>query len=195
MWMLNKITLVILCLVATTLAYAATRPDAVHVERTASIKAPPDRIFPFIDDLRSWTSWSPWEKLDPAMERTYGGAASGRGAVYSWKGNRRVGQGRMEIIDASQPARVTIRVHFSEPFETHNVARFTLSPQGDSTSVTWSMDGSIPYIVKVMGIFVNLDTMIGKDFEAGLANLKTLAENRAVNSEVLTPNFQTEVVR
>jgi hypothetical protein len=182
--MLNKVTLVILCLVAGTLAYAATRPDALHVERTAIIKAPPARIFPFIGDLHSWTSWSPWEKLDPAMERTYGGAASGRGAVYSWKGNRRVGQGRMEIIDASQPARITIKVDFSEPFETRNVARFLLSPQGDSTSVTWSMDGRIPYIVKLMGIFVNLDAMIGNDFEAGLANLKALAE-----TEQPTQNF------
>ena len=174
--MLNKVTLVLLCLVAAILAYAAVRPDAMHVERTMSIKAPPDRIFPFIGDLRSWMSWSPWEKLDPAMERTYGGAASGRGAVYTWKGNRRVGQGRMEIIDAAQPARVTLKVHFSEPFESQNVARFTLSPQGDSTSVTWSMDGRIPYMAKLMGIFVNLDTMVGKDFETGLANLKTLAE-------------------
>jgi hypothetical protein len=171
-----KIILVVFgVLIAGVLLLALTRPNALHVERMASIKAPPDKIFPFINDFHNWASWSPYEKKDPAMKRTFGGASAGKGAVYEWDGNSDVGQGRMEILDAS-PSRVTIKLDFMKPFEGHNVAAFTMTPSGEATTVTWSMDGPTPFLGKVIGLFMNMDTMIGTDFEAGLANLRTIAE-------------------
>jgi carbon monoxide dehydrogenase subunit G len=174
--MFKKITLVVVVLVVALLAYAATRPDTLHVQRAATVKAPPEAIFPLISDFHRWTAWSPYEKRDPAMKRTYSGAAQGKGAVYEWEGNSEVGQGRMEITDTSDPSRVTIKLDFIKPFEGHNVARFALVPQGGTTNVTWSIDGPSPYLGKLIGVFMNMDTMIGKDFETGLANLKTIAE-------------------
>ncbi len=174
--MFKKIALVALVLVVAVLAYAATRPDTLHVQRSASVKAPPEAIFPLISDFHRWSSWSPYEKRDPAMKRTYGGAAQGKGAVYEWQGNSEVGQGRMEITDTSDPSRITIKLDFIKPLEGHNVAEFALVPQGGTTNVTWSMDGPSPYIGKLIGVFVNMDTMIGNDFETGLANLKAIAE-------------------
>ena len=148
----------------------------MHVQRAASIKASPDKIFPLISDFHSWSSWSPYEKIDPAMKKEYSGAANGRGAVYEWEGNSSVGQGRMEITDTSDPSRVTIKLDFVKPLEGHNVAEFVLAPQGDSTNVTWTMDGPSPYLGKLIGVFVNMDTMIGNDFATGLANLRVIAE-------------------
>jgi len=174
--MFKKIALVALVLVVAVLAYAATRPDTLHVQRSASVKAPPEAIFPLISDFHRWSSWSPYEKRDPAMKRTYGGAAQGKGAVYEWQGNSEVGQGRMEITETSDPSRITIKLDFIKPFEGHNVAEFALVPQGGATDVTWSMDGPSPYIGKLIGVFVNMDRMIGTDFEAGLANLKAISE-------------------
>ena len=174
--MFKKIALVIVVLVVAVLGYAATKPDSLHVQRSATIKAPPARVFPLINDFHSWSAWSPYEKVDPAMKKTYTGPANGKGAVYEWEGNSQVGKGRMEITDTSDPSRVTIKLDFIKPFEGHNVAEFTLVPQGDSTVVTWAMDGPSPYVVKLMGVFVNMDNMIGKDFETGLTNLRTLAE-------------------
>jgi hypothetical protein len=174
--MIKKIALVAAVLVAGVLIYAATRPDTLHVERTAAIKAPAGIIYPLISDFHSWTSWSPYEKRDPALKRTYSGSPSGKGAVYEWEGNREVGSGRMEITDTSAPSKVVIKLDFIKPFEGHNVAQFTMQPSGGATNVTWSMDGPSPYLGKVIGIFINMDSMIGSDFEAGLANLKTLTE-------------------
>jgi carbon monoxide dehydrogenase subunit G len=174
--MFKKIALVALVLVVAVLAYAATRPDTLHVQRSATVKAPPEAIFPLISDFHRWSSWSPYEKRDPAMKRTYGGAAQGKGAVYEWQGNNEVGQGRMEITDTSDPSRITIKLDFIKPFEGHNMAEFALVPQGGTTNVTWSMDGPSPYIGKLIGVFVNMDRMIGNDFETGLANLKAIAE-------------------
>ena len=174
--MFKKIALVIVVLVAALLVYAATRPDSMHVERAARINAPPEKIFPLINDFHRWSSWSPYEKRDPAMKRVYGGAASGTGAVYEWEGNRDVGQGRMEITESTPASRVAIKLDFIEPFEGHNTAEFTLAPKGQSTDVTWAMHGPAPFISKLMQVFFNFDTMIGKDFEEGLANLKTLVE-------------------
>jgi len=173
--MFKKIAIVVLVLVVAVLAYAATRPDTLHVERSATIQAPPEEIFPLISDFRRWASWSPYETRDPAMKKTYGGAAQGKGAVYEWEGNSEVGQGRMEITDAD-PSRITIKLDFIKPLEGHNVADFALVPQGGTTNVTWSMDGPSPYIGKLIGVFMNMDRMIGSDFEAGLANLKAIAE-------------------
>ncbi|HXB22722.1 MAG TPA: SRPBCC family protein [Candidatus Solibacter sp.] len=174
--MLKIIVIAAVVLLAALLAYAATKPGAFRVERATSIKAPQERIFALINDFHRWDSWSPWEKLDPAMKRTHGGATSGKGAVYEWEGNGKVGAGRMEITDTSPSSKVTIKLDFIKPFEGHNVAEFALDPKGDSTNVTWAMHGPNRYIGKVMSVFINMDRMIGKDFETGLANLKTIAE-------------------
>lgn len=170
------IAVAIVVLVVAVLAYAATRPGRIHVHRGTNIKAPAEQIFPLINDFHRWVSWSPYETRDPAMKKTYSGAASGRGAVYEWNGNKQAGQGRMEIIEVSEPAQITIKLDFLKPFEGHNVAEFALHPQADSTRVTWSMDGPSSYMTKLIGVFFNMDKMIGKDFETGLANLKTLTE-------------------
>jgi len=177
--MVKKIAIVAVVLIAALLAYAATRPDSFRVQRQATIQAPPDKVFALIDDFHQWGAWSPWEKLDPAMKKTYSGAPSGKGAVYEWTGNGKVGTGRMEITDAAAPQKVAIQLDFLKPFEAHNVAEFTLAPSGGGdggTVVTWAMHGPSPYVAKLMGVFVSMDKMIGKDFETGLANLKTAAE-------------------
>ena len=163
-------------LVAAVLMLAAGKPDTFRVERAMSIKAPPEKIFPLINDLRSWRLWSPWEKKDPGMKRTYSGSASGKGAVYEWDGNKDVGKGRMEITDAAAPSKVVIKLDFIQPFEGHNIAEFTLLPKGDATNVTWAMHGPSPLLAKVMQTVMNMDKMIGDHFEAGLVNLKTAAE-------------------
>jgi uncharacterized protein YndB with AHSA1/START domain len=158
------------------LAFAATKPDIFRVQRSASIKAPADRIFGLITDLRGWRAWSPYEKRDPEMTRNYSGADKGKGAAYAWDGNRNVGAGRMEIIDVAPPSKVVIKLEFLRPFKANNTAEFVMEPKGDATTVTWAMHGPNKFIGKVMGIFIDMDKMIGKDFEDGLANLKTIAE-------------------
>jgi Polyketide cyclase / dehydrase and lipid transport len=174
--MLKIILIVIVVLIAAILAYAATRPGSFRVQRSATIQAAPEKIFPLIVDFHNWTSWSPWEKKDPALKRTYSGAPSGKGAVYAWEGNKNVGSGRMEITDAPAPSKVTIKLDFIKPFEGHNIAEFMLQPAGGATNVTWEMSGNMAFVMKVFGIFVSMDKMIGNDFETGLANLKAMAE-------------------
>jgi hypothetical protein len=160
--------------VAALLGYAATRPGTLRVERSTTIAAPPERILPLLQDFRRWMEWSPWEKLDPDMKRTYGGEPTGIGATYAWEG-RKAGAGRMKITQAT-PFRVTFDLHFEKPFRASNIGEFTLQSAGGATAVTWSMDGPRPFVSKLMGVFVNMDRLIGKDFEAGLASLKSIAE-------------------
>jgi carbon monoxide dehydrogenase subunit G len=167
---------IVVVLLAALLIFAATKPDTFRVQRAASIKAPPEKVFALINDYRNWNAWSPWEKKDPAMKRTFGAATSGKGAVYAWEGNKDVGQGRMEIAESVSPSRIKINLDFIKPFEGHNIVEFKLEPKGDTTNVTWDMQGPMHYISKVVSIFCNMDSMIGKDFEAGLANLKSAAE-------------------
>jgi hypothetical protein len=171
---------VIAVAIAIVLILAATKPDRLRVQRAITVKAPPEGIFALINDFKQWRSWSPYENKDPALKRSYSGAASGKGAVYAWQGNKNVGSGRMEILDAPAPSKIVIKLDFFTPFEGHNTAEFTLLPQGDATGpathLTWLMHGPAPLMTRVMQVFINLDHMIGKDFEAGLANLKQLAE-------------------
>jgi hypothetical protein len=157
------------------LAYVATRPDDFRVQRSATIKAPAEKIVPFINDFRRWTVWSPFEKIDPEMKRTYGATAAGPGATYAWDGNKNIGSGSMTMVDSS-PSKVIIKLDFLRPFEAHNIAEFTLVPAGDSTSVTWSMHGPVPYFAKIIHMFINMDRMVGGQFAAGLADLKAAAE-------------------
>jgi len=174
--MIKIIVIVLVVIVAAILGYAATRPDTFSVQRAASIKAPPEKIFPLIDDFHRWTVWSPWEKLDPDMKRTFSGSAAGKGAAYAWQGNSKVGEGRMEILDDPAPSKIVIKLDFIKPFEGHNTATFLIVPKGEVTDVTWTMDGPSPFVSKLIGVFMNMDKMIGNDFEAGLANLKAAAE-------------------
>jgi uncharacterized protein YndB with AHSA1/START domain len=175
--MLKTIAVIIVVLLAALLAYAATKPDSFAVRRTATVKAPPEKIFPLINDYHNWGSWSPYEKLDPNMKKTLSGAAKGEGAIYEWDGNNKAGKGRMEITDSVPSSKVTIKLDFSKPIEGHNLAEFILEPNGDSTKVTWATSGPTPYIAKVMSVFFDMNKLIGKEFETGLANLKTVAEN------------------
>jgi uncharacterized protein YndB with AHSA1/START domain len=174
--MLKKIAILIVIVIAGILLWAATKPDTLHVERTVTINAPAERIFSLINDLHQWQSWSPYEKKDPMMKRTYSGPPSGKGAGYAWDGNSQVGSGLMEVTESTAPSKLTLQLHFIKPLEGHDVAEFTLKPNGNSTTVTWSMTGPNRYLGKLMSIFVNMDKMIGSDFEAGLAGLKARAE-------------------
>jgi uncharacterized protein YndB with AHSA1/START domain len=162
--------------IAAVLILAAIKPDTFSVRRVITVKAPPEKIFPLINDFHQWGSWSPYENKDPAMKRSFSGSADGKGAVYGWEGNRNVGSGRMEILDTSAPSKIVIKLDFFSPFEGHNTAEFTMLPQGDAINVTWLMYGPAPFMHKVMQVFMNIDNMIGKDFEVGLANLKKLTE-------------------
>jgi hypothetical protein len=170
------IAVVIALAAAVVLILAMTKPDMFRIQRVATIEAPAASIFALISDFHRWGSWSPWENRDPAMKRTFAGAESGKGAVYAWEGNKNVGSGRMEILDASVPSKITIKLDFFKPFEAHNTAEFTMLPQGGATTVTWVMHGPATFMSKVMHVFMNIDKMVGKDFEAGLANLKKLTE-------------------
>ena len=176
--MIKKIGIAVVVLLGALLIYAATQPDTFRIQRAASIKAPPETIFAVLNDFLRWDTWSPWEKKDPAMKRTFSAVTSGKGAVYAWEGNRDVGQGRMEIAESVAPSKVAIKLDFVKPFEAHNIVEFTLEPKGDSTNVTWAMQGPMLYISKLITVFVSMDSMVGKDFEAGLANLKTVTENQ-----------------
>jgi len=170
------VAIVLAIAIAVVLIFAATKPNRFSVQRATTVKAPPEIIFPLINDFHQWGNWSPYEQKDPAMKRTYCGAESGKGAIYAWDGNKNVGSGRMEILDASAPSKIQIKLDFFTPFEGHNTAEFTMLPQGHATSLTWLMHGPAPFMSKLMQVFMNIDNMIGKDFEIGLANLKRLAE-------------------
>ncbi len=173
--MIKTIFIVVILAIVALLAYAATRPDSFRLERQTVIKAPPEKVFANLVNFNKWGAWSPWEKLDPQMKRTHSGAGSGKGASYAWAGDK-VGAGRMEILDATPSSSVKIKLDFTKPFEAHNLVDFTLVPQGDSTQVTWAMYGPMAFINKLFGVFMSMDKMVGKDFEAGLADLKAVSE-------------------
>ena len=174
--MVKKILLGFVAVIALLLLFALTRPDTFRVERSIVIKADPVKIHTVLNDFHAFGAWSPWEKLDPAMKVTYSGATSGQGAVYAWQGNDAVGAGRMEILQTVPGQRVVVKLDFLQPFEGHNTSEYTLTPGTGGTTVTWAMFGPSPFVSKLMGIFVSMDSMIGKDFERGLANLKAYAE-------------------
>ena len=174
--MLKIAVLIVVLLIVALLIYAATKPDVFRVQRSTGIQAPAAAIFPLLKDFHRWGVWSPYEKLDPGMKRIYSGESLGRGAVYAWDGNSKAGEGRMEITDSLPPSTVSLSLNFVRPFTAHNRVDFTIEPSGDTTTVTWAMYGPSPYMAKVMHIFFNMDAMVGKDFEVGLANLKSAAE-------------------
>ena len=174
--MVKKIALGLVAVIVLLLAFAATRPNTFRVERSEAIKAPPAKVFGLLNDFHAFPSWSPWQHLDPKMTTTHSGAANGPGAVYVWKGNSDVGEGRMEILKTVPGQQVTVQLDFIEPFAARNTSEYTLAVQGDTTTVTWAMFGPNAYINKLMGVFISMDSMIGKDFELGLRQLKAAAE-------------------
>jgi len=184
MSILKKVLVVLIIGIGGFLAFAATRPDAYRVERSQRIDAPAEVVFSQLDNFKSWAAWSPWEKRDPAMKRTFEGPASGVGAGYGWQGNKEVGQGRMTITESKPPrggsnetAHVSIRLEFIKPFASVASSEFTVKPEGDrAATVSWVMEGRNNLMGKAFGVFMNMDKMIGKDFEKGLANLKSIAE-------------------
>lgn len=178
--MFKKVLVAVLAIVAVFLVYVLSRPNTFHIERSLTVKAPPERIAALIADFHAWPSWSPYEKLDPGMKKTFSGPAKGKGAVYEWQGNDKAGAGRMEITDLT-PGAVKIKLDFIKPFQAHDTADFTLKPSGDSTTVTWAMDGPSPFLMKLMSVFINFDKVIGAEFETGLGNLKTVAEKPATS--------------
>jgi uncharacterized protein YndB with AHSA1/START domain len=170
------IAIVLAVAIVAVLIVAATKPESFSVQRATVINAPPDKVFPLIADFHEWRKWSPWEDRDPDLKRTYSGAERGKGAIYAWQGNKNVGSGRMEILEANSPSLVKIQLDFLKPFEAHNIAEFTMLPQGNATNLTWVMNGPAPFMSKLMQVFMSFDKMIGKDFEAGLAKIKSSAE-------------------
>jgi len=167
---------VVTVLIVGVLIFASTKPDTFRVKRTARIKAPPEKIYALIEDFHQWISWSPYENRDPAMKKTYSGAPLGKGAVYAWDGNKDAGAGRIEITDVTVPTKVTMLLEFTRPFATHNIVDFTIMPDGEATEVSWDMHGPAPFLSKLMQVFFNMDKMVGKDFEDGLAAMRTVAE-------------------
>ncbi len=165
-------------IIAAFLIYAATKPDTFTVQRSIVIKASPEKIFPLIEDFHAWAGWSPFEKLDPAMTKTFTGPAKGVGAVYTWAGNKKAGEGRMEITQAKAPEKLVIKLDFTKPMMASNTTEYTLVKKGEETEVTWTMNGKNNYMSKLFQIVVSMDAMLGNDFTEGLNNLKALAEKQ-----------------
>jgi uncharacterized protein YndB with AHSA1/START domain len=162
--------------IAAVLAFAATKSKTFHVQRSITIKSPPEKVFALINDFHNWSGWAPQDKEDPTMRRTYSGTASGKGSVSEWNSTGNAGKGRMAIIESVPSKMISIKVDFVKPFQAHNLNEFTLEPDGALTKITWTMRGSNLYVMKIMSIFVNMDSVVGKHFESGLNNLKTVAE-------------------
>lgn len=174
--MLKTVLLIIAAAIAALLAYAAFKPDTFRLSRSVTINAPPDTVFALINDLRQFNTWNPFAKMDPQNTISYDAVTAGVGGAYSWQGDKS-GAGRMQITDSVPAQRVTAKLDFSKPFEAHNVVDFTVQAQGDKACiVTWTMHGPMPYLNRLMTTFFDMDKTVGKDFEAGLANLKALAE-------------------
>jgi uncharacterized protein YndB with AHSA1/START domain len=167
---------IVLILLVGLIIYVALRPGNFRVARQIEINAPPERIFPLINDFKAWAQWSPYEKLDPGMTRTMGATSQGKGATYAWEGNGKVGAGSMELTESMPHSLVALDLHMLKPMKADNEVQFKLEPMAHGTNVTWAMDGQQPFIGKLMGVFMNIDKMVGGQFEEGLANLKRVAE-------------------
>jgi hypothetical protein len=173
------ILLVIAAVIVLLVAVVATRPSDFRVTRSTAISAPPAVVFAQVNDFRNWDGWSPWARMDPEMKATYAGPAAGTRAVYSWVGNNKVGEGRMTIMESHPSDLVRIKLEFIKPFAATNTAEFTFQPQGNQTTVTWNMTGKKNFMTKAMGLVMNMDKMIGGQFDQGLAQMKSVAETAA----------------
>jgi hypothetical protein len=177
---MHPYTLIALATVAAIIAafvvVVALQPSQFRIARTATISAPAAEVFAQVNDFHNWTAWSPWERIDPSLKRTYEGAPAGTGAGYTWIGNKQVGEGRMTITECRPSELIRIKLEFLKPFTATNDAEFTFKPAGNQTAVTWSMSGKRPFLMKAVCLFMNMDKMVGGQFEEGLANMKSVVE-------------------
>ena len=173
-----KIVFVLVLVILLVLIYAYSKPSAFQVQRSVQIGAAPDKVFAFINDFRQWDAWTPYNK-DPAMTKTYRGADSGPGAGYDWSGTNAVGQGSIDIMQTTPPNLLVLDLQMLKPFPARNRVEFRLQAQGAGTDVTWYMEGRQAFMMKVMGLFMDMDKLVGQDFEVGLSRLKALAERAA----------------
>jgi hypothetical protein len=174
--MLIYILIALAAIVVLLFIVVALRPADFRISRSSTISAPAPALFAQVNDLHNWSAWSPWEKIDPAMKKTYEGAPAGIGAIYSWIGNSKVGEGRMTVTESRPNDMIRIKLEFQKPFKATNTAEFTFKPEGNQTTVTWSMSGKNNFMVKAFGLLMNMDKMVGGEFEKGLAQMKTVAE-------------------
>ena len=174
--MLVYILIAVAVLIVGLLGLILSRPNTFRVERSLRINAAPEKIFTLIENFHEWPKWSPYEKMDPAMKRTYDGPDHGVGAIYAWDGNAQAGSGRMEILEAAPSSLVRIKLDFSKPFEAHNTAEFALRAEGSGAYVTWAMYGPQAFMNKAMSLVMSMDKLVGGQFEEGLANLKRVSE-------------------
>lgn len=173
------IFIVLVLVVVVFCAVVAMQPEDFKITRSATVNAPPEKVFEQVNDFHKWDAWSPWAKLDPTMKTTYSGALSGTGAGYSWVGNDQVGEGKMTITDSHSSDIIKIDLEFIKPFAAKNVTDFSFKPDGDKTNVTWTMAGKNNFMAKGFNLVMNIDKMVGGDFEKGLAQLKTVSESAA----------------
>jgi hypothetical protein len=176
---MKRIALGVLVVLGVLAGVVALQPAAFRVERATVIGAPPDVPFAMVNDFRRWASWSPWLKLDPTQKVWFDEPASGAGATYSWAGNENVGEGRMTITDSQPRERVVMRLEFVKPMQATNTAAFTFRPVGDETVVSWALSGENGFVGKAIGLVMDMDEMVGRNFEEGLASMKALAEAEA----------------
>lgn len=174
--MLKKILIVVAVIIVVFLVIVALQPSDFHVARSVAIAAPPEAVFPQVNELKKWEAWSPWMKIDPAMKQTYEGPAAGNGAVMSWTGNSQVGEGRMTLTESRTNELARFKLEFFKPMAGVCTADFTFKPEGNQTTVTWSMDGKNNFVAKAMCLFMSMDKMVGGQFEKGLASMKTIVE-------------------
>jgi hypothetical protein len=174
--MLGNILIAAAGLVGVFAVIVSRRPSEFRVERSATIAAPPPAVFPQVNDFHKWEAWNPWGKIDPAMNQSYEGAPAGTGAIYTWAGNKEVGEGRMTIVESRPNDLIRIQLDFMRPFRATNITEFTFNPIGDQTTVTWSMSGKNNFMSKAVHLFINMEKMIGGRFEQGLASMKSVVE-------------------
>ena len=174
--MIKKILLGLVIIVVILVVVILLQPAHYHVERSATISAPPATVFAQVNDFHKWEAWSPWAKIDPSMKQNYDGAPAGVGAGYSWAGNSQAGEGRMTITDSHPSDLIKIKLEFLKPFAATDTTAFTFKPQANQTVVTWTLDGDNNFIGKAFGLVMNMDKMVGADFEKGLAQMKSVAE-------------------
>jgi hypothetical protein len=177
MW--KKVAIGVIAVVAIFVVVVATRPSEFRIQRSLQMNAPREVVFGLINDFHAWRDWSPWEKLDPGMKKEFSGSEAGTGAVYSWEGNDQVGSGRMTIVKSEPAEKVDIQLEFLKPWEATNQTHFTVAPAGSQAEVTWEMVGQNDFAGKAMGLFMDMDALVGADFEKGLASMKQLAEAKA----------------
>jgi uncharacterized protein YndB with AHSA1/START domain len=174
--MLKKILIAAVVILVVLVAVVALQPAEFRIARTTVISAPPPAVFAQVNDFHRWEAWSPWAKLDPAMTQRYEGAPAGAGAIYSWAGNGQVGEGRMTMTESRPNDLIRVKLEFVKPFSATNTAEFTFKPEGDRTAVTWSMTGENNFVGKAIGLLMNMDRMVGAQFEQGLAQMKSVVE-------------------